>query len=175
MAGLLDYQDIINQRFGRFKTNRRPPPPPPQRLPDNRTTGVDLMQMRKAYDMYNKTQGLLGGDTATTTANPVLTKGGMQSALGGGANPALTKGGMQSALGSSGGGASSAAALGSYAAAIPVFAKFVDWAWDKDAPGGGLGRKNIHILEDMSGATKGYAQDFWDTGVKGFKWLGNLF
>ena len=37
---------------------------------------------------------------------------------------------------------------GGYAGSAATFGKFVDWAFDKDATGGGLGRRNIHWLED---------------------------
>ena len=38
---------------------------------------------------------------------------------------------------------------GGYAGAALAFKKFMDWSFDKDAPGGGIGRRNIHILEDI--------------------------
>lgn len=37
---------------------------------------------------------------------------------------------------------------GGYLAAATTFKNFMDWSFDKDATGGGIGRTNIHLLED---------------------------
>ena len=96
---------------------------------------------RKKIEAQSQRGGLLGisqgmGVGGQSTGGSATTEGGDPDYLG------MAKKGLSAYDKSAG------TNYSGYLGAAMTFGKFMDWSFDKDATGGGIGRRNIHILED---------------------------
>lgn len=105
---------------------------------------------------------------AQETTPPYVPPSQQQASAGGGIDPLQAFQMYQKFANSGSGSGGGMGAAGSVAAAIPVFTEFMKWGFDKDKPGGGLMRKQVHSLEKFGGELK-------DLGSNGFNFLQGLF
>jgi hypothetical protein len=139
-------------------------------LPDQHQ--LELERLREQAERARKANmtsgggGLLGNSPLASQGATGATQGGSTDYLG------LAKQGKDAYdLFQSGEGGG----LGGYAAAATAFKKFMDWSFDKDATGGGIGRTNIHVLEDMWQPFKGVISDGSDIAGNVLSDVGGFF